>query len=160
MNIHQVKLETVKSVFTGGFQTRNEVRELWTKGELKLVKTICPRGAKPRYGFGDPKSTSTYEDCIDIIIEQLGDKQTLRMEIWNGDMLDGRPIDKRATYIFEGEWWKIDKVLEAVDKAFNLHCEHLLREQEDRERQQKIRNIGLGLIEAKFISLATQRGSK
>jgi hypothetical protein len=140
----QKKLAIVGNTYCRGYNLALAVRQLVGEGKLKLVKTVNFDGWR-NYEFEDTKSTVTYQDCIEVSLDEVG---RLTLEIWDGDSLRGNPTNRRVNFEFEGEWWRIKKLVDQVDDHFKFYCWDELKRREDAERARQAALIGSELLEA------------
>lgn len=139
----QKKLAIVGTVVTGGYNLMLAVRRTAKEGKLSLIKTINYDRWR-EYKFEDPESTTTFEDCVDVKLDEVG---RLTLEIWNGENLRGHPTNRRVSFEFEGEWWRIEVLVKVVDAYFKNHCLEELKRREKEERERQAALIGSELIE-------------
>jgi hypothetical protein len=147
MNEHQKKLRVLgRSIYPNGqflgSKNLRAIRSAVEDGHLKVVKTI-PHASWWSGNFNDPKSTSTYEDCISV---ELTSDETIILLISDGENMHGQPIGDRVTFHLQGEWWRI--YADQVDRAFNAMCMKLLEKQEEEARLTIARTIGTQLLKS------------
>lgn len=124
MNEHQKKLSLIGSTFLTGHKYAGAIRTLVREGFMKVTEETKPKWAHENLPFTDPKSTSTYDQCLQVSIRHRGAErpQTLEVVVWNGDMLDGLPQDIRRSFTLEGEWWRVIAFANEVDRQFKYFC--------------------------------------
>ena len=136
MNDHQKKLKIGGHVCLVDRHDRatRELRELVKAGMMKVTKFEGPYSWSNE-DFLDPKSTSTYDGCIDVI---LGADEVVEIRVFEGRLSDGSRTLSRHTFTLEGQWWACNKLTEAVHYQFMCEAESV-REDEERRIQKERR---------------------
>jgi hypothetical protein len=123
VNENQKKLSLIGSIHLTGHRYAAQVRTLVREGLMKVTADTKPRWHQD-HPFTDPKSTSTYEDCLQVSIHHDNNdgKQTMLVVVWDGDLTYGQPRDIRRTFTLEGEWWRVLAFANEVDRQFKYFC--------------------------------------
>jgi len=132
MNDHQKKLKI------GGYvhivdrhhRVTTQIRELVKAGMMKVTKFEGPYSWRVE-DFTDPKSTSTYDGCLDVI---LGSDEQVEIKVYDGRLYDGSRTGIRHTFTLEGQWWACDELTRNVHDEFMCVAE---RKREDEELRVK-----------------------
>lgn len=127
-----------------GYRNLAVVRSLYKQNLLRLVKTS-------RYDywgtdvpdFNNTNSTSTYEDCLDIILHA---NEELEVVIWKGDALYGHRQQKQYSYTFVGEWQLIESLQDRIDHEFAQYCLMLMEIEEETRKTERAKAIGESLL--------------
>lgn len=151
MNELQMKLKLINYTVAARDPRRHidAVRAAVERGDLKLVKTVSHLSWS-EYPFEDPKSVSTYEDCVSLYVFD----DTVELHIWNGDTMYGNPTERRVSYSFEGKWWVLKALVTEVEREFINHCDAELVRREEAERQKRSARLGKFLL----MELETEMG--
>lgn len=146
MNLHQKKLAVVKSFVVRGHTFARIVKTLSDAGHVRLTKT--DHLSYHKLAWDNPKAISTYEDCVELRIER--DKrgtETLKLYIWEGEILRGHRTNLRSVYWFEGAWWKNISILKALEHEFKFVCELELNREAEKEHERRVEIMGQKLLD-------------
>jgi hypothetical protein len=141
MNTYQKKSDILTVPVTlVNFSCAQKTRDLLKKNEIALVSSKSHSYYEENVcDFLEVESTRTYNQCVYLHVN----KNVLTVEVWDGDSVKGYPTKIRASYVFSGNWYKIQELADAVDKAFSSHAMRIVESREKAARiliQQSVEN--------------------
>ena len=82
----------------------------------------------------------TYDKCIEVILEvDASDSLICKLTMYNGDLLDGYPLDKRAVFFYKVE--KYDQLINTlVDKKLMEVVRVAIKKEDDEAFQLRVKN--------------------
>jgi len=132
-------------VVSNRYQLVKQVAELYHNGALieissnSNVRITDQRDGRDVY--------TTYDRCTYV---ELGTRDRLKVQVFNGDMMDGHPTDLRYQWTFQGKAWdQLPSLVQMVETAWQAHLRVMLSERQ--EQKQKRRMLALEEILLKGI---------
>lgn len=104
---------------------------------LVMSENMCGQDS-PAPDFMDSDSTSTFMECINVILHP---DETIRLEVWEGDR-KGHPAFLTYAYTFKGDWWRYQPLADAVNNAFRIYTLDMVSGLENQERENRRRALG------------------
>lgn len=130
-----------------GYRHVQSIRAMVNSGHLQLHYQETPDEYMWEYhkhlDFKDPKTTSTYQECITI---ELRKDQTIAMMVYDGETLNGNPTDLRYTFVFTGDWFEYIPFVDLVNRRFIEYTNDLREEMDDQRKENQRMQIANDLL--------------
>lgn len=119
--------------------------------KLKLVSNNSTQVLATSSGFvGYDKpahvspSWSTYAGCFVVALDVNG---LVYVEVWDGDLYDGRPTNIRYKAVFEMPWWDNPRIFESVEAHWKSHVKAEWERRKEIERNEEYARISAELLQ-------------
>ena len=119
------------------------LRNMIKDGSMKLLSSEYDNNYWNKE-FSDPESTRTYAGCIGIDLNKSGD---IEINVWDGDMCNGRRTEHRSKFVVQGKWWQVPVIYDAVENKFVRNARMIQKAQEDYEFEERCKMRERKLLE-------------
>ena len=150
------KFDIVKKIhFYGSHDFTYVIRGWLEKGIITLNKAEWSAPFRQRNKEAYPIDLSkqniwsTYNRCVDSVIEKTDDGIQITVTVWDGDNLDGFRTKKRFTAIFEtssNEILENEWVVSSINSYFKTHILTVYEDREDERVEKELEKIEKELL--------------